>query len=525
MRVRLARTHSKIRRYPNTAIPNPHPSPLPKGEGFTLSVMPAPADPPPSTASPPSLEAQSSPHPAQLRGLMWLVAAAFFMQTLDSTIINTAVPSIAHALNVRPIDLKTALTSYVLTLAVCIPASAWLSDRFGTRRVFSASIIVFTLGSLACGLSQNLAQLIASRVLQGLGGALLMPVGRYVLVRAFGPRDFVAAMSTVGIPGMLGPVLGPLLGGVLSQYASWRLIFLVNVPVGLLGFWLNTREMPDFRGARQPFDYPGFVLFALASGLLLTAAETAGNGAYIATTGCALGGIVCAIGYWRHGRNTAHPIADLSLLRVRSFWIALGGSLFTRLGTAGLSFLLVLFLQVGCGWSPTMAGLMLVPQALAMMAMKLMIDRLLKRHGYRRVLFVNTVLVGLLLACFALLRADTPAWLIAILMFGYGLSMSLQYTAMNTLAFVDLPPERAAQASSLTSAAQYLSISFGIALASLLMTAFLGGHHHDPAAYIRGFHFSVLLMAVLPLIGAFVFTRLRHDRPLRRPVETPETAT
>lgn len=456
---------------------------------------------------------------------MWLVAAAFFMQTLDSTIVNAAVPSIAHALSVRPIDLKTALTSYVLTLAICIPASAWLSNRFGTRRVFAASIIIFTVGSLACGLSQSLAELIAARVLQGLGGALLMPVGRYVLVRAFGPRDFVAAMSTVGIPGLLGPVVGPLLGGVLSEYASWRWIFLVNVPVGLLGLWLNTREMPDFHGERRPFDLIGFVLFALASGLLLTAAEMAGSGAYTAATGCGISGIIAAVGYWRHGHRAAHPIADLSLLRVRSFAIALGGSLFTRLGISGLSFLLVLFLQIGCGWSPTAAGLMLVPQALAMILMKLLIDRVLKRHGYRRVLFVNTVLIGLLLAAFALLSASTPGWAVAILMFCYGFFISMQYTAMNTLAFVDLPPQRAAQASSLTSAVQYLSISFGIALASLLMAVFLDGRHHDPSAYIRGFHASVLCMAVMPLIAVYVFTRLRRDRPPRRPVETPETAT
>lgn len=456
---------------------------------------------------------------------MWLVAAAFFMQTLDSTIVNTAVPSIAHALNVRPIDLKTALTSYVLTLAICIPASAWLSDRFGTKRVFAGSIILFTLGSLSCGLAQNLTELVASRVLQGLGGALLMPVGRYVLVRAFGPKDFVAAMSTVGIPGLLGPVVGPLLGGALSQYASWRWIFLVNVPVGALGLWLNTREMPDFRGARRAFDALGFALFAIASGLLLVAAEMAGNGGYKSTIGCALGGIVAAFGYWQHGKRAEHPVADLTLFRVRSFWIAVGGSLFTRLGTSGLSFVLVLFLQVGCGWSPTAAGLMLVPQALAMMLMKLLIDRLLKRHGYRRVLWVNTALIGVLLAMFGLMSSDTPGWLVAILMFAYGFVMSLQYTSMNTLAFVDLPPDRAAQASSLTSAVQYLSMSFGIALASLLMTAFLNGHHHDPAAYVGAFRWSVLCMALLPLVAVYVFTRLRHDRPLRRNVETPETAT
>lgn len=460
-----------------------------------------------------------------MRGLIWLVAAAFFMQTLDSTIVNTAAPSIALALDVNPIDLKTALTSYVLTLAICIPASAWLSDRFGTRRIFAASILIFTLGSLACGISQSLPQLIAARVLQGVGGALLMPVGRYVLVRAFGPRDFVAAMSAAGIPGLLGPVLGPLLGGVLSQYASWRLIFLVNVPVGLVGLWLNRSQMPDFRGERRPFDWVGFALFALASGMLLTAAEIGGDGDYLHAGITALVGLSCAVGYWRYGRSARHPVADLSLLKVRSFAIAVGGGMCTRLGTAGLSFLLMLFLQVGCGWTPTAAGLMILPQAFAMILMKLLIDRILKRYGYRRTLFVNTALAAVLLACFALLGATTPWWAIAVLMFAYGFVMSLQYTSMNTLAFVDLPPERAAQASSLTSAAQYLVISFGIALSSWLLAAFLDSRHHDAAAYVYGFRIAVLVMAALPLIAVYIFTRLRHDRPPRRPIETLETAT
>ena len=469
-------------------------------------------------------EASSSAGIVRMRGLIWLVAAAFFMQTLDSTIVNTAVPSIADALAVPPIALKTALTSYVLTLAICIPASAWLSDRFGTRRVFAASILIFTLGSLACGVSQNLTQLVASRVLQGIGGALLMPIGRYVLVRAFGAKDFVAAMSTAGIPGLLGPVLGPLLGGVLSQYASWRWIFLVNVPVGLVGLWLNRTQMPDFRGERRPFDWIGFALFAFASGMLLTAAETAGDQDYPRAGIAALVGMACAYAYWRYSRRARHPVADLTLLKVRSFTIALGGGMCTRLGTAGLSFVLMLFLQVGCGWSPTAAGLMIVPQAIAMVLMKFLIDRILKRHGYRRALFVNTALATVLLACFALFNATTPWWAIALLMFAYGFVMSLQYTAMNTLAFVDLPPERAAQAPSLTSATQYLVISFGIAFSSWLFALFLGDHHRDPAAYVHGFRVAVLVMAVLPLVAVYVFTRLRHDRPLRRPVTTPETA-
>ncbi len=470
-------------------------------------------------------EASSHDSLRRMRGLIWLVAAAFFMQTLDSTIVNTAVPSIAHALGVRPIDLKTALTSYVLTLAICIPASAWLSDRFGTRRVFAASVLIFTLGSLACGVSQTLPQLVAARVLQGIGGALLMPIGRYVLVRAFGPKDFVAAMSTAGIPGLLGPVLGPLLGGVLSQYASWRWIFLVNVPVGLLGLWLNRSQMPDFRGERRPFDWLGFILFALASGLLLVAAETGGDGNYHNAAIAAGIGALCAFAYWRYGRRARHPVVDLTLLKIRSFVIAVGGGMCTRLGTAGLSFLLMLFLQVGCGWTPTAAGMMIVPQAVAMVLMKFLIDRILKRYGYRRALFVNTAFATVLLACFALLEAATPWWIITVLMFAYGFVMSLQYTAMNTLAFVDLPPERAAQASSLTSAAQYLVISFGIALSSWLMAVFLRGRPHDATAYVHGFRISVLVMAALPLMAVYVFTRLRHDRPLRRPVETPETAT
>lgn len=462
---------------------------------------------------------------ARMRGLIWLVAAAFFMQTLDSTIVNTAVPSIAHALGVPPIDLKTALTSYVLTLAICIPASAWLSDRFGTRRVFAASVWIFTIGSLACGVAQSLPQLVAARVLQGIGGALLMPIGRYVLVRAFGPKDFVAAMSTAGIPGLLGPVVGPLLGGVLSQYASWRLIFLVNIPVGIVGLWLNRTHMPDFRGERRPFDWIGFALFALASGMLLVAAETAGNGDYGNAAIAAGIGVLSAIAYWHYGRRARHPVADLALFKVRSFAIAVGGGMCTRLGTAGLSFLLMLFLQVGCGWTPTMAGLMIVPQAAAMILMKFLIDRILKRHGYRRTLFANTAIATALLACFALLGATTPWWAIVALMFAYGFVMSLQYTAMNTLAFVDLPPTQAAQASSLTSAAQYLVISFGIALSSWLLAVFLGTEHHASADYVRGFHVAVLVMATMPMLAVYVFTRLRHDRPLRPPISTPETAT
>ena len=459
------------------------------------------------------------------RPLLWLVAAAFFMQTLDSTIVNTAVPSIASDLGVSPLSLKTALTSYVLTLAICIPASPWLADRFGTRCVFAWSIVVFSAGSLACGMAQSLGQLIAARVLQGIGGALLMPVGRYVLVRSFSRSDLVTAMSFVAIPGLLGPALGPLLGGSLSEYAHWRWIFLVNLPVGAIGLWLNRRAMPDLRGARRPFDIAGFVLFALASGLLLVAAElTAEQRPVVWIVSTAAAGMGMLALYVAHGRRTLHPMVDLRLLEIRSFRIALLGSLVARLGIAGLPFVFVLFLQVGRGWSPLAAGLMLVPQALAMIAMKPMVRWMLDRFGYRHTLFVNTAAVGFLLAGFSLFDAHTPAYAMAILMFVYGLAMSLQFTAMNTLAFVDLPDRAAGMGSSMTSAVQYLSISFGIALASVLMSALLGrALEAEPSRYIDAFQGAVIMLGAITVIAGFVFARLERDRPPRSPVASPET--
>lgn len=470
--------------------------------------------------------AMASPRHAGLsqnRPLLWLIAAGFFMQTLDSTIVNTAAPRIAAALAATPLGMRTALTSYVLTLAVCIPASAWLTDRFGTRRIYAASVLLFTLGSAACGAAQTLPQLIAARVLQGMGGALLMPIGRYVLIRLFGQRDFVAAMSLVSIPGLLGPMLGPVLGGWLSEYASWRLIFLINVPVGAVGLWLNARTMPELRGARRPFDTPGFVLFALASGLLLAASEYATDGVVTAAGACAATGLALGTAFVIHARRNPHPINDLGLFRVRSFWIAVLGSLFTRLGISGLPFLLALYLQVGCGYSPLQAGLMMAPQALAMMAMKPMIDPILRRFGYRRTLYVNTVLAAVALAAFALPVARGDWLAVTLLMFVLGLVMSLQYTAMNTLAFVDLAPEQAGHAASMTSTAQYLSMSFGIALATLLMGSLLPAAA-PAASYPHAFHLTVLALAGSCFLGALVFMRLRRDRPLRARVDDPEIA-
>ncbi|APG06671.1 MFS transporter [Luteibacter rhizovicinus DSM 16549] len=444
--------------------------------------------------------------------MIWLVSAAFFMQALDSTIVNTAVPAIAGALDVSPLSMRTALTSYVLTLAIFIPMSPWLCDRFGTRRVFGGAITVFALGSLLCGLAQTLPELVASRIVQGLGGAALMPVGRYVLVRSIDRREFVSAMTTVATFGLLGSVFGPLLGGALVEFTNWRLIFLINVPVGIVGLLLNRREMPEYRlDQANRFDTTGFLLFAGSSALFLMAAETVGtSGHALSIAGYALAAVGLGILYVRHSRRTEHPVSDLSLLKVRSVWVSLAGNLFTRLGVSGMYLLLVLFLQIGCGWSPLHAGLMMVPQAIGSISVKPFIHRLLTQFGYRRLLLGNTIAVSIVLCSFALLTPETPMWIIASFVYVYGAVMSLQYTAMNTLAYVDLDVRHAAMASSMASTAQYLSMSFGIALASLLMGGFLGSHNAQ--GYVWAFRWSVVVLGMITLAASWIFSRLRETR-------------
>jgi EmrB/QacA subfamily drug resistance transporter len=453
----------------------------------------------------------------RFRGLIWLVSAAFFMQALDSTIVNTAVPAMANALGVTPLGMRSALTSYVLTLAILIPASPWLCDRFGTRKVFGAAIAVFGVGSLFCGVAQTLPQLVAARVMQGVGGAALMPVGRYVLVRSIAKHEFVAVMSTVATFGLLGSVLGPLLGGALVEFTSWRLIFLINVPVGICGLWMNKQDMPEYRMRHaNRFDLLGFLLFAAASALLLTASELVGGEhvAWARIVECTALALLIGVIYVWHSRRTAFPVADLSLLKVRSVSVALAGNLFTRLGISGMFLLLVLFLQVGCGWSALMAGLMMVPQALGSISAKWIVNRALARLGYRRLLIGNTLIVAMLLASFATFGRDTPAWLIAAMVFLYGSFGGLQYTAMNTLIYHDLDIKHASMASSMASTAQYLSMSFGIALATLLMESLLQGHAHSD--YVAAFRWTVLILAVVTASASRVFSRLRVDRPARR---------
>ena len=398
--------------------------------------------------------------------LPWLVAVAFFMEALDTTILNTAVPVVAHALDVAPLSMKAVLASYTLSLAVFIPVSGWMADRFGTRRVFASAIGVFTIGSLLCGVSRDIHLLVACRILQGMGGAMMLPVGRITMVRSFARSELIRAMSFVAIPGLIGPMLGPLAGGFIIEYFHWSVIFFVNIPIGLTGLYLVYRYLPDYREERtHRLDVIGLVLFGAGVALLSYVLEVFGEHTLSAREVAALLAISIALlaAYGLHSIRTAYPLLRLALFRIRTFRSAVAGSFFTRLGIGGIPFLFPLLYQVGLGFSPIQSGMLMMPQAFAAMSLKLTMPGILARFGYRAVLVSNTVALGLMIMLFAGLDASTPLWRLVAELFAFGFFTSLQYTSMNTLAYANVTPEETSSASTIASTGQQMSVSFGIA--------------------------------------------------------------
>src|SRR5471030_1797483 len=327
---------------------------------------------------PPWLERKAAPQDdaaptaTAKRLLPWLVAVGFFMESLDTTILNTAVPAIAHALNVAPLSMKAVLASYTLSLAVFIPVSGWMANRFGTRRVFAAAIGIFTLGSFLCGISHDIHILVACRILQGGGGALMVPVGRLTMVRTFAKSELIRAMSFVSIPGLVGPMLGPISGGLITGYFHWSVIFFVNVPIGLAGLLLVYRNLPDYREQRtSPLDIVGLILFSSGIALLSYVLEVFGEHTLSGREILGLLAISAALlaGYGLHATRSAHPLLRLTLFRIRTFRAAVSGSFLTRLGIGGIPFLFPLLYQVGLGFTPIQSGLLMMPQAIAAMSL------------------------------------------------------------------------------------------------------------------------------------------------------------
>ena len=469
------------------------------------------------TTVPDSVASTSSrpPSASSKQLLPWLVAVAFFMESLDTTILNTAVPVVSQALQVAPLSMKSVLASYTLSLAVFIPISGWMADRFGTRRVFASAIGLFTLGSFLCGISSNIHLLVACRVLQGCGGAMMVPVGRLTLVRTFAKSELVRAMSFVAIPSLIGPMLGPIAGGLIVGYLHWSFIFFVNLPIGIVGLILVYLHLPDYREqSTNPLDIVGLILFGSGVALLSYVLEIFGEHSLglAEILGLLALSLTLIAGYGLHGTRTEFPLLQLSLLRIRTFSAAVSGSFFTRIGIGGVPFLLPLLCQVGLGFTPVQSGLLIMPQAIAAMCTKFLMPRILDRVGYRDVLISNTIILGLLLMVFATIRLNTPLWLIVLQAFCYGAFASLQYTSMNTLVYADIEEHETSNASSIASTIQQMSISFGVAAAGLTTAFFVPDRFRsNPGEMIHGLHEAFLALGGFTILSTIVFCRLKRD--------------
>ncbi|TAH36579.1 MAG: DHA2 family efflux MFS transporter permease subunit [Alphaproteobacteria bacterium] len=448
------------------------------------------------------------------RYLPWVIAAALFMEQLDSTIVNTAVPAMAASLNVTPLSLKGVVASYILSFAVCIPLSGWMADRFGTRRIFSIAIAIFTISSMLCGLAVNVPMLVAARIAQGVGAAMMMPVGRLTIIRTFPKAELLTAMNFVIIPALIGPLLGPTVGGLIVHWLSWRDIFFVNVPIGIIAQILTYRYMPNYFGDHKPpFDFVGFILFGAGTALLSWLLEIFGEHYIEYDTLTFL--FVIAVGllaaYGWHAQNIKFPILRLSLFKVRTFRIAIIGGFITRLGVGGMPFLLPLLYQLGLGLPAWQSGLLMMPAAFAAMGMKVFSVRVLRQFGYRKVLAVNTILIGLNMCMFSLVDSTTPILGILFLSLCQGFFNSLQFSSMNSMAYADIHTKDSSMASTIASSLQQLSLSFGLATGSLVAGWFLHGlsqTNHD--AVIHALHYAFLSMGCLTMVSALVF---RHLHP------------
>jgi EmrB/QacA subfamily drug resistance transporter len=435
-----------------------------------------------------------------LRALIPLVVAfGFLMEQLDSTIIVTAIPDMAASLQTTPIRLNLAITCYVLSLAVFIPISGWIADRFGMRNVICVAFAIFTLSSAVCGLSGGIVMLVATRVVQGIGGAMMTPVGRLILLRAYPKDQLVRAMTFVSIPALVGPTIGPLLGGVITTYASWRWIFYVNIPFGLAAIVVSWLAVDNQRGATPArFDFIGFVIVGVALGLLQLFIETVGRGD--------IGAVVLL--FARYARRRSNPVLDLSLFKLRTFRVgSLAGGL-SRIGINAPTFLLPLLLQVGFGFSPVQSGSLTFAFSVGALAIRTMSTRLLRFFGYRRLLLGNAVLSALLIGSFILLRADTSRWLMLTDILVFGVVRSIQFNAVQTLSYSEMPRLRLSQSTSLGSVVQQLSMGLGVSLSATVLGIAAGPGGHPS---IFDFRLVFGLIALLPLASLPGFLTLHPN--------------
>lgn len=439
-----------------------------------------------------------------------IIATALFMEQLDGTVLATALPAMAADLHEDPVSLKLALTSYLLSLAVFIPLSGWAADRFGARRVFRAAIVVFTFGSILCGLSDSLATIVAARIVQGLGGAMMTPVGRLVLLRTAARDELVRALAYLTIPALIGPMIGPPLGGFIATYFHWRYIFWINVPIGALGVMLVTRYIPDLREEwTPPLDLAGAILSGVGLSCLVFGFTIAGRGfapAPVVALIVALGaGALFA--YVRHAKRAPYPIVDLDLLQIQTFRAAVYGGFLFRIGLGATPFLLPLLLQAGFGLSAYEAGLLTFVSAAGAIAMKTTAQPILRIFSFRRVLIVNALISAAFLALNATFTATTPHLLIMGALLVGGFFRSLEFTALNALAYADVDQDAMSRATSFASVAQQLSLSTGVAIGAAALEAARasrGGGALEAADFTPAF----IVVAFISMLSIMSFLRL-----------------
>lgn len=437
-----------------------------------------------------------------------ILATAIFMQMLDSTILNTSLPSIAKDLQESPLNMQNAIISYVLTLAVFMPVSGFLADKFGTKKVFITSLILFSIGSLFCALSQNLTQLVISRVIQGIGGSLMTPVGKLALIKTFDKNELLKAMNFAIIPALIGPVLGPLVGGYLVDYFSWHWIFLINIPIGIIGIILGSKFMPDYKAESLDFDLKGFLIFASASLLLSVSLELFGDLQNITPVLFIfiLGFLFLYYYYW-HAKRDENPIFPLNLFKVRTFRVGIIGNMATRLGISSVPLLLPLMIQIAYKQSAVTSGWIITPMAITAIFAKSYVIKILDTFGYRKTLMTNTFIIGTLICVLAIPGIHTSIyWFIPIIAV-LGFFNSIQFTSMNTISIADLRNFQTSSGNSLLSVNQQLAIGFGITFGLIVLKLF------ENSALIKGdvhnaFRYTFLTIGILTIISGFVFRRL-----------------
>lgn len=451
--------------------------------------------------------AMSSPYVIPL-----VAACALFMENLDSTVIATALPDIAQALGEDPLHLSFAMTAYMLALAVFLPVSGWMADRFGSRTVFASAIAVFTIGSVLCGLSTGLAELVAARVFQGAGGAMMVPVARLILLRSVPKDQLVQAMARMTLPALIGPALGPLVGGALSTYASWRWIFFINVPIGLLGLGLALTLIPNHREeSAEPFDGVGFGLCALALPAFLFGFENVGRDLLPPSLVAGLLAVALAatLLYLRHARRVDRPILDPALLRLPTYAASIYGGTLFRIGIGAVPFLVPVMLQIGFGLSAFESGALTFVGAAGALTMKALARPILRRAGFRRVLLVNALVSGVFLVGHGFFRPDTPHLIILAVLLAGGFFRSLQFTAMNSLIYAEVPDSMTSRANTLALVMQQLSLTLGIAVGAtaLHLTVTWSGGPLDAVAFVPAF----TLVGLLACVSGLFFWRLPAD--------------